>query len=156
LNWSLRQDQGYFTFLYLDDALGGSAILRQAAEIPGSPPWLKPMAAKILADGGNLEASLQMWAIIRDHSEPGVLRINAETQLEVVRNRMLARQVQEHISEYRTRTGDKTSDLADLVAKGVIPTARDLAGASFDFDPAPGEISISRQSTLWRRPAGAH
>jgi len=156
LNWSLRQDQGYFTFLYLDDALGGSAVLRQASEIPGSAPWLKPMAAKVLADGGNLEASLQMWTIIRDQSEPGVLRINAESQLEVVKNRLFARQLQEQIAVYRTRTGDKTSTLLELRAKGAIPGVSDLAGVPFDFDPATGEVSISRSSPLWRRPAAAH
>ena len=153
-NWTLRQDQGLFTFVYLDDAVAGSAVLRQASEIPGSAPWLKPLAAKVLADGGNLEASLQMWTIIRDQSEPGVLRLNAETQLEVVKNRMFTRNVEERITKYRQRTGDLSSTLADLQAKGVISTTRDLAGVSFDFDLATGTLAVSRDSPLWRRPSG--
>ena len=154
LKWSLRQDQGFFTFVYTGDAIGGAAILRQAAEIPGSPPWLRPLAAKVLADGGNLEASVQMWTIIRDQSEPGVLRINAETQLEVVKNRLFARQVQERIAEYQKRTGDRTSTLDELQARGVIPGTGDLAGIPFDFDSKTGVVSISRKSPLWRLPVG--
>jgi hypothetical protein len=154
-DWSLRQDQGFFTFFYLNDAVGGSAVLRQASEIPGSPPWLKPLAAKVLADGGNLEASLQMWTIIRDSSEPGVLRVNAETQLLVVNNRLLARHLQERIAEYRNRTGNKASTLAELAAAGVIPTVNDLAGVPFEFDPESGALSVSGQSPLWRRPPAA-
>ena len=150
-NWSLRQDQGLFMAVYLNDSAGGSAALRQAAEIPGSAPWLKPLSAKVLADGGNLEASLQLWTIIRDQSEPGALRENAEAQLRVVKNRLFARQLQEAIADYRDRTGDKTATLAELRARGVISTTRDMAGVPFDFDPATGVVGISRASPLWRR-----
>jgi hypothetical protein len=155
LNWTLRQDQGLFTFVYLGDAVGASAVLRQASEIPGSAPWLKPMAAKVLADGGNLEASLQMWTIIRDSSEPGALKINAETQLQVVKNRLFARDLQARIAEFQSRTGDKSPSLRELLAKGAIPTVNDLAGVPFDFDPATGVVSVSSQSPLWRRPVPA-
>jgi hypothetical protein len=154
-NWRLRQDQGFLTFFYVGDAIGGAAVLRQASEIPGAAPWLKPMAAKVLADGGNLEASAQMWTILRDQAEPGILRINAETQLQVVQNRLAARRLQERIAEHRSRTGDKTATLAELHAKGVIPGLDDLAGVPFDFDPATGVVSISRRSPLWRLPAAA-
>ena len=151
-NWSLRQDQGLFTFVYLGDAVGGAAVLDRASEIPGSAPWLKPLAAKVLADGGSLEASLQMWTIIRDQSEPGVLRQNAETQLKLVRNRLFVRDLEEKIAEYRARTGDNSDSLAALQAKGVIPSIRDLEGVPFDFDPVAGTLAVSRNSPLWRRP----
>ena len=153
-NWRLRQDQGLFTFVYLGDAVGGAEVLRRAGDIPGAAHWLKPMAAKVLADGGNLEASAQMWTIIRDQSEPGVLRTNAETQLEVVKNRVVASRLQAQIAEYRGRTGDNTSTLPELRAKGVIPGFADLAGVPFEFDPATGVVSIAEASPLWRRPSG--
>jgi hypothetical protein len=152
LKWSLRQDQGLFTFVYLDDAVGGAAILSEASEVPGAAPWLKPLAAKVLADGGSLEASLQMWTIIRDQSEPGALRLNAETQLELVRNRLFMRNLQERITEYRERTGNQSETLGVLRAKGVISATTDLAGFAFDFDPATGALAVSRKSPLWRRP----
>lgn len=150
-NWSLRQDQGLFTFVYLSDAVAASEVLRQASEIPGSALWLKPLAAKVLADGGNLEASLQLWTIIRDQSEPGALRQNAETQLRVVTNRLFARQLQRKIVEYQERSSDLTSGLDELQAKGVISTTRDLAGVRFDFDPTTRVLAISTRSPLWRR-----
>lgn len=150
-NWNLRKDQGLFTFVYLNDAERGAAVLRQAAEIPGSAVWLKPLAAKVLADGGNLEASLQLWTIIRDQSEPGVLRENAETQLRVVKNRLFARQLQKRIEDYRARTGDTAASLEELRRRGVISTTRDLTGTPFSFDPAQGVLEISRNSPLWRR-----
>lgn len=155
-NWRLRQDEGLLTFVYLDDAIRGSEILLRGAEIPGAAPWMKPLAAKVLADGGDLEASLQMWTIIRDQSEPGVLRDNAETQLQVVRNRLFAKQIQQKITEYRNRTADKVSTLEELLARGVISTSRDLEDAPFDFDPKTGTLSISMRSPLWRRFSSRH
>ena len=153
-SWSLRKDQGFLTFVYLNDAVEGAAVLRQASEIPGSAPWLKPLAAKILSDGGKLEASLQMWTLIRDQSEPGVLRENAVAQLDVVRNRIFARDLQSQIDGYRTRTGDETSTLEQLRAKGVVSSSRDLADFPFEFDVLTGTLMISKRSPLWRRPSG--
>jgi hypothetical protein len=151
-NWRLRQDQGLLTFVYLGDAAGGAAVLNQASEIPGSAPWLKPLAAKVLADGGSLEASLQMWTIIRENSEPGVLRLNAETQLKLIQNRLLMRDLEAKIAEYRARAGETLNTLEALRAKGVISTTRDLEGVPFEFDPATGALAVSRSSPMWRRP----
>lgn len=150
-NWRLRQDEGLFHFFYLEDAARGSQVLLQAADIPGAAPWLKPLAAQVLAQGGELEASLQMWAIIREQSEPGPLRDNAEAQLSVLRNRMAARALQNVIAEYQQRTGDRTSTLEELEARGAIRSNRDLAGVPFDFNPAEGTVSVSKASPLWRR-----
>lgn len=151
-NWRLRQDQGLFTFVYLGDAIEGSKVLLQGAEIPGAAPWMKPLAAQVLSNGGALEASLKMWIIIREQSEPGFLRDNAESQIQVVRNRIVARGIQEKVADYQRRTGDRSSTLDDLRAHGVIDTATDLAGVPFEFDPARGFVAVSRQSPLWRRP----
>jgi|CXWL01.1.fsa_nt_gi hypothetical protein len=150
-NWRLRQDEGLFNFFYLDDAARGAQVLMQAAEIPGAAPWLKPLAAQVLAQGGELEASLQMWTIIREQSEPGVLRDNAEAQLSVLRNRLVARALRDRIAEYQKRTGDRTSTLEELKERGVIASTRDLAGVPFDFNPADGTLSVSKTSPLWRR-----
>lgn len=155
-NWRLRQDEGLFSFFYLNDAARGSQVLLQAAEIPGAAPWLKPLAAQVLSQGGELEASLQMWTIIREQSEPGVLRDNAEAQLGVLRNRMLAREMRARIADYQNRTGDRTSTLEELKARGVVGSVVDLAGVPFEFDPALGSLSISRKSPLWRRPTASN
>lgn len=154
-NWRLRQDEGLFHFFYLDDAARGSQVLLKAADIPGAAPWLKPLAAQVLSQGGELEASIQMWTIIREQSEPGVLRDNAEAQLGVLRNRMVARALGERIAAYQKRTGDKTSTLEELRARGVIDSAVDLAGVPFEFSPADGVVSVSRNSPLWRRATAA-
>ncbi len=151
LEWRLRQEEGLFTFFYMDDPKRGSEILLRASKIPGAPDWMSALAAQVLSKGGELEASLSMWSIIREQSEPGILRENAGDQIKIVRSRILARDAQKAIQSYRERTGDVTSSPDQLRRAGVISGFADLTGVEFDFDPQTGAVSISRRSVLWRR-----
>jgi hypothetical protein len=151
LDWRLRQEHGLFTFFYLNDPRTGSELLARASRIPGAPDWMAALAAQVLAKGGELEAALNMWSIIYQQSEPGILRDNAGDQIRIVHSRILARDVTRLIQDYREQTGDTRASLATLRRAGVIPGTADLAGVEFDFDPEQGTVAISRRSPLWRR-----
>ncbi len=149
--WRLRQEQGLFTFFYLNDSMRGAEILQRAARIPGAPDWMAALAAQILSRGGELEAALNMWLIIREQSEPGILRDNAGDQIKIVRSRIMARDMMKEIQADRERTGVSRPTLAELRRAGVIRATTDLAGVEFDYDPEKGSVAISRHSPLWRR-----
>ena len=148
--WRMRQEQGLFTFFYLNNAVRGSEILSEAARIPGAPIWMQSLAAQILTNGRELEASLAMWTLIYEQSEPGLLKDNAASQIKVARNRMLVREVQKQVRAYQARTGDFASTLDQLKAAGVISTARDEAGIAFDFRASDGTVTLSKNSPHWR------
>lgn len=150
-DWRLRQEQGLFTFFYLNDPVRGAEILQRASRIPGSPDWMKALAAQILSKGGELEAALNMWLIIHEQSEPGILRDNAGDQIKIVRSRILARDITKEIKAYRERTGETMATLASFQRAGLIRTTRDLAGVEFEYKPDTGTVAISRASPLWRR-----
>lgn len=151
LEWRLRQEEGLFTFFYLNDPKRGSEILLRASKIPEAPGWMSALAAQVLSKGGELEAALSMWSIIHEQSEPGILRDNAGDQIKIMRSRILARDIQRAIQSYQERTGDTKSSLAQLRRAGVISSFIDLAGVEFDFDPEHGTVTIARRSPLWRR-----
>lgn len=150
-DWRLRQEQGLFTFFYLNQAQRGAEILSRAARIQGAPYWMESLAAQVLTNGGELEAALSMWTVIYKQSEPGLLRDNAESQIKVAQHKILVRDIQKQVRDYQARTGDFTSTLDQLKAKGVIPASRDEAGIAFDFQPATGTVTLSRNSPFWRR-----
>ena len=151
LDWRLRQEEGLFTFFYLNDPLRGSELLLRASKIPGAPDWMAALSAQILAKGGELEAALRMWQIIREQSEPGILRENAADQIRIVRSRILARDIEAAIRAHRERTGDTKASLSELRRAGVISDSVDLAGVEFVLDAEKGTVAISRASPLWRR-----
>ncbi len=150
-DWRLRQEQGLFTFFYLKDATAGSEALQQASRVSGAPDWMAALAAQVLAKGGELEAALNMWSIIYQQSEPGILRDNARDQIKIVRSRIMARDIQDRIRSHREKTGQTESSLVELRRAGVIPGFLDLAGVEFDFDKENGTVAISQRSPLWRR-----
>ncbi len=84
LHWRLRQDLGFFYFLYLKDAANASRVLREAAEIPGAAFWLRTLAADLLARGGDRAASRRMWMQMFEQAEEGAIRDNARAQLKVL------------------------------------------------------------------------
>ena len=150
-NWRLREEQGLFTFFYRNDPRGGAEILSTAASIPGAPFWMRALAAQILVNGGELEASLSMWTVIFEQSEPGLIKDNAATMIAVVKNRMVAKRVQEQVQAYQARTGDHGSSLQQLRAAGVVEASVDQAGIPFEFEPNLGLVRLARHSPYWRR-----
>ncbi|MEO5763394.1 MAG: hypothetical protein ABIR28_13905 [Vicinamibacteria bacterium] len=150
-SWQLRQDEGLAQFFYLNDATAASVVLAQGAEIPGAPFWMKPLAAQVLAKGGELESALQLWTILYEQSEPGYLKENAAGQMKMTQNKILARRVGQQWAAYQARTGDKETSLSSLKARGLVETDVDLAGTRFDGDPATATVTTSTSSPLWRR-----
>jgi len=151
LDWRMRQEQGLFAFFYMNDPKGGSEILLQASKVPGAPPWMAALAAQILSRGGELEAALDMWRLIHEQSESGILRDNAVDQIKIVRSKIAARDAQEAIRRHREQSGGSMPTLAQYRRAGIIREVADLAGIEFTFDADTGAVSIARSSPLWRR-----
>jgi hypothetical protein len=160
-DWRLRQEQGLFTFFYLHQAQRGAEILSRASTIPGAPYWMKSLAAQVLTNGGELEAALSMWTVIHEQSEPGLLRENPASQIKVAQHKILVRDIQKQVRDYQARTGDFTSTLHQLKAKGVIPASRDELGIPFEFQPATGTAStaspsVAKKASSWTRSRCRH
>lgn len=151
LDWRMRQEQGLFSFFYLNDPKKGSEVLLHASRIPGAPEWLTALAAQILSRGGELEAALSMWSIILEQSDPGILRDNAADQIRIVRSKILARDAAQAIRRHREETGAKLMSLAAYRRAGIVRSVTDIAGIEFAFEPETGAVAIDRSSPLWRR-----
>ena len=149
--WQLRQDQGLFTALYLNDPNRASEILMRASEIPNAPPWMQSLAALVLTNGGELEGAIRLWQLLAEQAPPGPMRENAESQLMVARNRLLAKQVEQQVRAYKEKTGEGALSLNDLFARGAISTNVDLAGVPFQYLEETGRVIVSRSSPHWRR-----
>jgi hypothetical protein len=149
--WMLRQDLGFFYFLYLKQPQEASRILLEASEVPGAPAWLKNMAADVLAKGGDRETARRMWARIAVEFE-GFMKGNALTQIHVLDARDQADRLTSLAGEQTRRSGRRPDSLGELeaVRTGRVP-AVDSSGAPFDYDPATGTVSVSKRSPLWRK-----
>jgi hypothetical protein len=150
-SWRLRQDLGFFYFLFLKDAEKASEVLSEASRIPGAAFWLKAMAADLLAKGGHREKSRRMWRQMYEQAEEGVLKANAHDRLQVLDARDQADRLTAAGADFERRHGRRPASLAELRASGLArDPILDSTGVPFELDPSSGSVTISLRSVLWR------
>jgi len=150
-SWRLRQDLGFFHFLYLRDAETASRILMEAAEIPGAAFWLRSLAADILGKSGDRESARRMWRQMHEQAEEGILKANAAVQLQILDALDQADRLTAAAAAFERHAGRRAGSLAELrasvLARGPVV---DPAGVPFQYDVVTGRVSVSRASPLWR------
>ena len=150
-SWWLRQDMGFFYYLFLKDAEKASEVLTEASKIPGAAFWLKAMAADLLAKGGDREKSRRMWRQMYEQAEEGILKANAHDRLQVLDARDEADRLTAATAEFERRQGRRPASLAELQASGLAhDPIVDSTGVPFEMDPSSGRVTISTRSGLWR------
>jgi tetratricopeptide (TPR) repeat protein len=154
-SWRLRQDLGFFHYLYLNDAQTASRILSEAASMPGAAYWLKTMAADLLAESGDRQNSRRMWRQMYEQAEDGVIKANAGQRLRSLDAEDLAEALSSQVIAYERREGKKPASLDALRSSGLWngPVV-DPSGVAFLYDREDGRVKVSPRSTLWRAEKG--
>jgi tetratricopeptide (TPR) repeat protein len=150
-SWRLRQDYGFFCYLYLGDTEKAAAILNDAAEMEGAAFWLRMLAADLLTKGGSLADARRMWQQMYDQAEEGIIRQNAKVRLEILDSLELARRLAAAVAEFERRSGRRPARLEELRAAGLWRgPVTDTEGVRFGYDRDTGRVVIARESPLWR------
>jgi hypothetical protein len=150
-SWRLRQDLGFFHYIYLHDAERAATILNQAADLPGAAFWLRMLAADLLAKGGERANARRMWQRMFEQAEPGIIKENARLRLQILDSRDLADRLERLVGEFERRTGRLPTRLEELRRAGLWngPFV-DAGGEHFGYDPVEGRVFIQRTSPMWR------
>jgi hypothetical protein len=150
-SWRLRQDLGFFHYIYLHDAERAAAILNEAADLPGAAFWLRMLAADVLAKSGDRANSRRMWQQMFEQAEAGILKENARLRLQILDSRDLAERLEGLAREFERRTGRLPARLEELRQAGLWrgPLV-DAGGAPFAYDAVEGRVFIERSSPMWR------
>ena len=149
-DWRLRQELGFFHFVFRNDPQKAAEVLMEASKLPGAAFWLKNLAAMVLAKGGRRESSRAIWRQLYEDSE-GPMRDNALQHIKILDAYDDADAVQSRVAEFERRTGRRPETLDELRSAGLIRgPAVDGSGAPFLYDPRSGTVRVSPQSKLWR------
>ena len=149
-DWRLRQDLGFFHFIFRGDPQRASEVLLEASKLPGAAFWLKNLAAMVLAKGGQRESSRAIWRQIYEQSE-GPMRDNALEHIKVLEAYDEAAALQSLVEGVERRTGRRPETLDELRAAGLIQRPPvDGGGTPFLYDRQSGRVRVSPQSKLWR------
>ncbi len=148
-SWRLRQEAGYYTYMFLHDHVRAAEVLLEAAEIPGAPYWVEAMAGNILARGGERQIARLIWQEMYDRALVGIMRQIAHLNLQRLDARDVADTIEQAIALFQARAGRYPDSLAELQAVNLlISVPPDPAGTDFSYDPETGKVTVSRQSPL--------
>lgn len=149
-SWRLRQELGFFHFVYLRDAKKAAEVLLEASRIPGAAFWLKSLAAEILGKGGERAIARRMWREMFEQSD-GALKENARVHIMALDAADAASRLNAQVAQFRERRGRLPRDLGELAASGLArgPLV-DPIGVPFEYDSETGTVTVSRTSYLRR------
>jgi hypothetical protein len=127
--WRFYQDLGNVYYFDKKDYLKASQAFDAGSKFPGTPPFMKIMAAKIAAEGESLETSYALWMDIYQGTADKDVRKNAEEHLRLVKAEMDLREIDRLAGEYEKKTRRHATRMSDLVEAGLLPgQPRDPAG----------------------------
>ena len=156
LAWRLRQQEGYFTFLFLKDSKRAAEILFAASEIPGAAFWLKTLAGDILLQEKDRKVSRQVWEHLLEQSEEGLLKDNARLRLKLLDAQDDCEVLMQGVREFEKAKGRRPAylDEPDFAPYARVPLV-DSQGVPYNYKPETGEVKVSPASRLWRPEVGS-
>lgn len=154
--WQYLYDIAFVHYWSRQDFAAASEWFRKAADVPGSPWWVRSMAAVTAAQGGNRRASRLLWRIQLENAESEWVRTNA---IERLRQLDAMDQIDELTwasRQFASRRGRFAESWDELARAGLIRgTPADPTGVPYRLDPQTGVVSLAPESTLNPLPAGA-
>ena len=151
LSWKLRQDLGFYHFLYKGDAETAARVLQDAARLPAAPYWLETLGASLLQKGGLRDKARAMWKRMHEQAEAPSMRNNAAMHLLKLDALDQIDVLHHGIQEFQRRHGRFPADFGELAAAGLMPVSPvDPLGTPFRYDANAGAVQISPESRLPR------
>ncbi|HUF22974.1 MAG TPA: hypothetical protein VMN81_02510 [Vicinamibacterales bacterium] len=146
--WQYPHDLGFLYYWRLQDHQAAASWFQRASALPGAPEWLAPLAASMLARGGDRQASRQLLTRIFEDADEDWLRQIARRWLLQLDALDRIDQLEAMLARYRAQAGPPAS-WVDLIRAGWMPGVPvDPAGHPYVLSALWGEVSLSPESPL--------
>jgi predicted Zn-dependent protease len=130
--WRLYQHLGYI-YWQRGDYNKASEVYAAGAKIPGVPPWMMAMSARMKAEGGAGQAAREMYTHLSESSDDPKVKEMVEKQLMRLDSLEDRDKIRRVLADYATRTGRCAASWKEISA--VLPAAgfqTDASGAPLD------------------------
>lgn len=139
--WQLPFYIGYDYFYELCDPARAAPYFQRAAALPGAPPYLPSLAARMTVAGGDPAAALEFLQRLYEQVGDPRLREALEQKMKEVTVERDIRLLEEGVRRYRIRYGKLPPTLKDLLARGVVPFLPDEPfGGQYELDRSSGTV----------------
>jgi hypothetical protein len=146
--WRFWEDVGFVYYWDLKDYAAAARAFRTGSERPGAMQWMRAMAARVAAQGGQLETSRFLWAEIARQPGNEQIRKNAEDHLMAIQATEEITKLGELVALYNSRQERPARSLQALVVAGYLRALpRDPSGTPYILD-ASGRVRLSPRSSV--------
>ena len=150
--WQYMEDLGFIYYWHLEDYKTAASWFERAADVPGSPSWMRPLAATTLATGGQRSASRALWQEIGKSDEPW-LKQSAALRLAQLDAMDQIDAIGRGADAFRQSHPGLPVTWQALQAAGLQPGVPvDPSGTPYVIDPRTGRVTVSEQSKLFPLP----
>ena len=153
--WEYLQDIGFVHYWWLHDVTEAASWFERAANLPGAPWWLRPLAATTRAEGGDRTGARALWRQVHDSTRNAWMRGEATRRLAQLDALDGLDRTQSAVDRFRERTGRPPESWDELLAAGdVSAVPADPTGVAYELTRPDGAVAVSRRSALFPLPDG--
>jgi hypothetical protein len=154
VQWQFFHDIAFVHYWHTGDYALAAEWFQRAAEQPGAPYWLRPLAAATLAQGGQRGASRLLWQQLRETSDNDFIRTSAERRLVQLDALDIIDRLQPVIQKYADANPEGPLTWERLIAAGVVRRVpADPTLTPLDLNPWWGTVTVSDRSSLYPMPS---
>ncbi len=118
--WRLYYDLGYIYWLELNDHAKAADAFERGSKIPGTPTWMRIMAAALAGHAGETETAIYMWTNILNSTNDKSLQANAINRLRCLRVDSEVKILQDRVDEFTKEKGHLPSGWQELISAGML------------------------------------
>lgn len=146
--WRFWEDVGFVYYWDLKDYPAAARAFRAGSERPGAMPWMRALAAKVAAQGGELATSKFLWSEFANQAGNEQMRKNAEEHLMAIQATEEIAKLGELVALYNARQERPARSFQALVAAGYLRALpRDPSGKPYLLS-ASGHVKLNPRSSV--------
>jgi hypothetical protein len=148
--WQYLHDAGFVEYWWNKDPSAAAKWLLRAADVPGSPSWLRPVAAGMVAEGGDERTARALWTELEATAEHEWLRQAARRGLMQLDAEAAIDQLVALVNRFYDATGRFPSSWEEMVRARSLPgIPLDPSGTPFVLDPVSGMVDVDPTSKIY-------
>jgi hypothetical protein len=149
--WQYYHDVAFVHYWALRDPIAAATWFRRAAEQPGAPNWLMPVAAAMLVQGRDRASARFLWQQMLGADQEW-LRRRAQHALQQLDALDGIDQLDAIVAETPKPPGDRYSWEWLARARGLRGVPLDPSGTPYELDPVTGRVTVAESSLLFPLP----
>jgi hypothetical protein len=148
--WEYYLDAGFVEYWWRRDARAAADWFLRGSKLPTAPNWLQPLAASVLAEGGDQLAARVLWTQMAQTAEQEWMRRTAHTRLQQLDAEAVIGQLQPIVNSFYDKANRFPTGWEEMIRAGLVRSVPlDPTGIPYTLDPVSGAVDVAKDSSLY-------